>query len=103
MTDHTDALGGRLPLADPTDLVGAQRELFDKMTSAVVPWADDTGFHSTTDDGRFIGPFNPRAAQPGHDVCVCRAGIGRVGAHVVKPAAARSGDPRGGRRLAVGV
>jgi len=33
MTDHTDALGGRLPLADPTDLVGAQRELFDKMTS----------------------------------------------------------------------
>jgi 4-carboxymuconolactone decarboxylase len=48
MTDHTDALGGRLPLADPTDLVGAQRELFDKMTSTVVPWADDTGFHSTT-------------------------------------------------------
>ena len=52
MTDHSDALGGRLPLPDPTDLVGAQRELFDKMTSAVVPWADDTGFHSTTDDGR---------------------------------------------------
>ena len=22
MTDHSDALGGRLPLADPTDLVG---------------------------------------------------------------------------------
>src|SRR6476659_5696750 len=59
MSDHADALGGRLPLADPTDLVGAQRELFDKMTSTVVPWADDTGFHSTTDDGRFIGPFNP--------------------------------------------
>ena len=39
MSDHSDALGGRLPLADPTDLVGAQRELFDKMTSAVVPWA----------------------------------------------------------------
>ena len=43
MSDHSDALGGRLPLADPTDLVGAQRELFDKMTSTVVPWADDTG------------------------------------------------------------
>jgi 4-carboxymuconolactone decarboxylase len=64
MSDHSDALGGRLPLADPTDLVGAQRELFDKMTSAVVPWADDTGFHSTTDDGRFIGPFNPALLNP---------------------------------------
>ena len=60
MTDHTDALGGRLPLADPTDLVGAQRELFDKMTSTVVPWADDTGFHSTTDDGRFSARSTPR-------------------------------------------
>jgi 4-carboxymuconolactone decarboxylase len=64
MPDHSDALGGRLPLADPTDLVGAQRELFDKMTSAVVPWADDTGFHSTADDGRFIGPFNPALLNP---------------------------------------
>jgi len=64
MSDHSDALGGRLPLADPTDLVGAQRELFDKMTSTVVPWADDTGFHSTTDDGRFIGPFNPALLNP---------------------------------------
>src|SRR4029079_1757936 len=35
-----------------------------KMTSAVVPWADDTGFHSTTDDGRFIGPFNPALLTP---------------------------------------
>lgn len=64
MSDHDDGLGGRLPLADPANLVGAQRELFDKMTSAVVPWADDTGFHSTTDDGRFIGPFNPALLNP---------------------------------------
>jgi 4-carboxymuconolactone decarboxylase len=64
MSDDSDALGGRLPLADPTDLSGAQRELFDKMTSAVVPWADDTGFHSTTADGRFIGPFNPALLNP---------------------------------------
>ena len=64
MSDHNDRLGGRLPLADPTDLVGPQRELFDKMTSTVVPWADDTGFHSTTDDGRFIGPFNPALLNP---------------------------------------
>lgn len=64
MSDHSDDLGGRLPLADPADLVGAQRELFDKMTSAVVPWADDTGFHSTTEDGRFIGPFNAALINP---------------------------------------
>jgi 4-carboxymuconolactone decarboxylase len=64
MSDHTDGLGGRLPLLDPADLVGAQRELFDKMTSAVVPWADETGFHSTTDGGRFIGPFNAALLNP---------------------------------------
>jgi 4-carboxymuconolactone decarboxylase len=64
MSDHNDGLGGRLPLADPATLSAAQRELFDKMTSTVVPWADDTGFHSTTADGRFIGPFNPALLNP---------------------------------------
>jgi 4-carboxymuconolactone decarboxylase len=64
MSEHNDDMGGRLPLADPANLSAAQRELFDKMTSAVVPWADDTGFHSTTDDGRFIGPFNPALLNP---------------------------------------
>jgi 4-carboxymuconolactone decarboxylase len=64
MSEHSDGLGGRLPLADPANLSPAQRELFDKMTSTVVPWADDTGFHSTTDDGRFIGPFNPALLDP---------------------------------------
>ena len=64
MSDHNDGLGGRLPLADPATLSPAQRELFDKMTGAVVPWADDTGFRSTTDDGRFIGPFNPALLNP---------------------------------------
>jgi 4-carboxymuconolactone decarboxylase len=64
MTDRTDTLGGRLPLADPAKLVGEQRELFDKMAGAVVPWADATGFRSTTDDGRFIGPFNAALLNP---------------------------------------
>src|SRR6202790_2528744 len=64
MSEHNDDMGGRLPLADPANLSAAQRELFDKMTSAVVPWADDTGFHSATDDGRFIGPFNPALLNP---------------------------------------
>jgi 4-carboxymuconolactone decarboxylase len=30
----------------------------------VVPWADETGFHSTTDGGRFIGPFNAALLNP---------------------------------------
>ena len=64
MTENNDGLGGRLPLADPADLSAAQRELFDKMTSTVVPWADDTGFDSTTDQGQFIGPFNPAMLNP---------------------------------------
>ena len=64
MSNYDEGMGGRLPLADPANLSAAQRELFDKMTSAVVPWADDTGFRSTTDDGRFIGPFNPALLNP---------------------------------------
>ncbi|MDT5064650.1 MAG: 4-carboxymuconolactone decarboxylase [Mycobacterium sp.] len=64
MSEHNDGVGGRLRLADPVDLSPAQRELFDKMTSAVVPWANDTGFRATTDDGRFIGPFNPALLNP---------------------------------------
>src|ERR1700742_3648713 len=64
MTDHTDALSGRLPLADPTDLVRARRELFDKMTSTVVPLAHDNGFPSKTVDSRLIGTFNPALLNP---------------------------------------
>lgn len=64
MSEHDDRLGGRLPLADAADFSAAQRELFAKMTATVVPWADDTGFLSTTDDGRFIGPFNPALLNP---------------------------------------
>jgi 4-carboxymuconolactone decarboxylase len=64
MSDHTDALGGRLPLADPTALSAAQREVFETLTSTVVPWADDIGFQSTTEGGRLIGPFNPALLNP---------------------------------------
>jgi 4-carboxymuconolactone decarboxylase len=64
MTGENDTLGGRLPLADPTTLTGAQRELFDTMMTTWVPWANDAGFQSTTVDGRFIGPFNPLLLRP---------------------------------------
>ena len=56
------------------------------MTSAVVPWADDTGFHSTTDDGRFIGPFNPALLNPAMTSASAEPVIGREGAHVIKRA-----------------
>ena len=64
MADQTDALGGRLPLADPADLTPAQREIFDRMATRIVPWADATRFQSTAEDGRLIGPFNPALLNP---------------------------------------
>ena len=62
--DPADALGGRLPLADPATLTGEQRALFDRMMARIVPWADEAGFQSTAADGRLIGPFNPALLNP---------------------------------------
>ncbi|HEX7825022.1 MAG TPA: carboxymuconolactone decarboxylase family protein [Mycobacterium sp.] len=59
-----DALGGRLPLADPTSLTPAQRVVFDRMIARVVPWADAAGFRTMASDGRLIGPFNPALLNP---------------------------------------
>jgi 4-carboxymuconolactone decarboxylase len=64
MSDNADRLGGRLPLADPATLTGAQREFFDQMTSTVVPSSQQAGFQSATADGRLIGPFNPSLLNP---------------------------------------
>ena len=64
MSDHTVALGGRLPLADPAALNPAQREIFDRMAAQIVPWANDAQFQSTAEDGRLIGPFNPALLNP---------------------------------------
>jgi 4-carboxymuconolactone decarboxylase len=58
------ALGGRLPLADPAALNPAQREIFDRMATRIVPWANDAQFQSTAEDGRLIGPFNPALLNP---------------------------------------
>ena len=62
--DHTDELGGRLPLADPTTLNPEQRAVFDRMMIRIVPWADDAGFQTTARDGRLIGPFNAALLNP---------------------------------------
>jgi 4-carboxymuconolactone decarboxylase len=59
-----DGLGGRLKLADPDSLTGAQRELFDHVTVNAVPWAERSGFAATTAHGRLIGPFNPSLLNP---------------------------------------
>jgi hypothetical protein len=37
MSDQTDAFGGRLPFADPAALNPAQREIFDRMSTRIVP------------------------------------------------------------------
>lgn len=59
-----DALGERLPLADPTTLTPAERALFDRVVARIVPWSDAAGFRSTAGDGRPIGPFNPALLNP---------------------------------------
>jgi 4-carboxymuconolactone decarboxylase len=64
MSDQTDTLGGRLPLADPAALNPAQREIFDRMAEVIVPWANEARFQSTAEDGRLIGPFNPALLNP---------------------------------------
>jgi 4-carboxymuconolactone decarboxylase len=64
MSAQTDALGGRLPLADPAALNPAQREIFDRMATRIVPWANDARFQSIAENGRLIGPFNPALLNP---------------------------------------
>jgi 4-carboxymuconolactone decarboxylase len=64
MSSDTDALGGRLPLADPAVLSPAQREIFDRMATRIVPWANEARFQITSEDGRLIGPFNPALLNP---------------------------------------
>jgi len=64
ISGQSDTLGGRLPLADPAALNPPQRNIFDRLTSTIVPWANDAHFQSTAEDGRLIGPFNPALLNP---------------------------------------
>jgi 4-carboxymuconolactone decarboxylase len=59
MSDDPTTLGGRLRLFARDSLAPARRKLFDQMMDEVIPWADSAGFLARTDDGEFIGPFNP--------------------------------------------
>ncbi len=65
MSDQTEMLGGRLPLLDPQALSAAQKEVYDRINTTMVPWADNAHFQSKTDGGKLIGPFNPVLFSPG--------------------------------------
>jgi 4-carboxymuconolactone decarboxylase len=64
MAVQSDALGGRLPLADPATLTPAQQELVDAVMANQLPWANENGFQISTDGGRLIGPFNTFLLRP---------------------------------------
>lgn len=60
---ETYLLGGRLPLLAPGDLSdGRQKELYQRMRTHQVPWADRHNFKGMTGDDKLIAPFNPFCA-----------------------------------------
>ena len=64
MPVQTEMLGGRLPLLDPQALSAPQKKTYDRLNTTWVAWADSVPFQSKTEDGRFIGPFNPILFSP---------------------------------------
>jgi len=64
MTESTESLGGRLPLADPGTLTGARRDLYESLKTTWVAYAEELGVQATTEDGRLIGPFNAMLLHP---------------------------------------
>jgi 4-carboxymuconolactone decarboxylase len=64
VTKTSDVLGGRLPLIDPSALTPEQQKLFDSIVANQLPWANDSGFEISTEDGRLIGPFNTFLRHP---------------------------------------
>lgn len=64
MTNSSQSLGGRLPLADPSTLTGTQRSLYEELMATWVPYANELGVQATTKDGRLIGPFNVFLLHP---------------------------------------
>src|ERR1700752_231155 len=64
MTKQSQNLGGRLPLADPATLTGAQRDLFNALKATWEPLSSGAGVQMTTADGRLIGPYNTFLLQP---------------------------------------
>jgi 4-carboxymuconolactone decarboxylase len=57
-------LGGRLPLLRPTGLDAPAHALVETLERTWMPLADATPFRSKSQDGVFIGPFNPLLYSP---------------------------------------
>ena len=64
MDMKSEILGGRLPLLDPHELTAAQKMLYGRLNTTMIPWAEGAHFQSKTEDGRLIGPFNPLLYSP---------------------------------------
>ena len=64
MTKQSETLGGRLPLADPATMTGAQRDLFEALKATWEPLSNGAGVQMTTADGRQIGPYNTFLLNP---------------------------------------
>ncbi len=65
MEDSTHKhLGGRLPLREPTEIVGAQRAMYESMVKEYSSWAEKAGFEMLTSEGQLIGPFNAFLLNP---------------------------------------
>jgi 4-carboxymuconolactone decarboxylase len=64
MTKPSQTLGGRLPLADPAILTGAQRDLFEALKATWEPLSNKAGIQMATADGRLIGPYNTFLLHP---------------------------------------
>ena len=54
----------RLPLLDPASLNREQAELYERIRTSMVPWAQGAGFAAETADGRLLGPFNALLYNP---------------------------------------
>ena len=65
MSNQNENLGGRLPLLDPKELAPAQANLYKVMDNTLIAWGKQSGFVVKTNDGKFIGPFNPSLYSPG--------------------------------------
>ena len=48
MPDPTEKLGGRLPLLAPQELSAGQKSVYDFLKKIMIPWAEKSGFQSTT-------------------------------------------------------
>lgn len=64
MAPGDDALGGRLPLADPSTLDEDQLALYEHLRTNQITGAERAGFQGMTAGGRVIGPFNPILFSP---------------------------------------